>query len=134
VLVTTPSAEFQMGGPPYTVPVSITDVSQLGSVTLTITYDPKVLRASSVAPGTFMQQGGVTPTFLPRIDEAAGRIDIAITRTGSAPGASGTGLLAGLVFQAVGPGTARIAVTGVAMTPTGQAIPLKTTPASVSVK
>jgi hypothetical protein len=123
-----------MGGPPYTVPVSITNVSQLGSVTLTVTYDPKVLRATSVAPGTFMQQGGVTPTFLPKIDAAAGRIDIAITRTGSSPGASGTGLLAGLVFEAVAAGSTRIAVTGVAMSPTGQPIPLQMTPASVVVK
>ena len=76
-------------------------MSDLGAVTLTITYDPKVVKATSVSPGTFMQQGGVTPVFVPKIDEATGRIDIAVSRGGTAPGATGTGLLAGLVFQAV---------------------------------
>lgn len=134
LVVTVPGTELQLGGPPYTVPVGITGVSQLGSVTLTITYDPKILRATSVSPGTFMQQGGASPAFAPKIDEAAGRIDIAIARVATAPGAAGTGLLAGLVFQAIGAGTSRITVTGVAMTPSGQAIPLQLTPASVTVK
>ena len=73
----------------------IEGVSQLGSATVTITYDPKVLSAISVSPGPFMQQGGVQPTFLPKIDEVAGRIDIAIARPVSSPGAAGDGLARG---------------------------------------
>ena len=38
-----------------------------------------------------MRQGGVTATFTPRIDAVAGRVDIAITRSGDQAGASGTG-------------------------------------------
>ncbi len=134
VLIQLPETSLQVGGPPYTLPLRIEGVSQLGSATVTITYDPKVLKATSVSPGPFIQQGGVQPTFLPKIDEVAGRIDIAIARPVSSPGAAGDGWLAGLVFQAVAPGTARLNVTAVAKTPTGQDIPLQVSPATVVVK
>jgi len=134
VLVQLPETSLQVGGPPYTLPLRIEGVSQLGSATISITYDPKVLRATSVSPGPFVQQGGVQPTFLPKIDEVAGRIDIAIARPVSSPGAAGDGWLAGLVFQAVAPGTTRLSVTAVAKTPTGQDIPLQVAPATVVVK
>jgi hypothetical protein len=135
LIISAPAAEFQMGGAPYTVPLNISNVSQLGTITATITYDPAVLKADAVVQGTFMQQGGVTPTFSPKIDAAAGRIDVVITRGPDQPGANGAGLIAGIVFKAVGGGTARIAIVGVATTPTGQAIPIQTgPPATVIVK
>jgi general secretion pathway protein D len=129
-----PEAALQVGGPPYNVPVRIEDVAQLGSVTLTVTYDPKVVKAVNVSQGSFMQQGGQTPVFAPKIDEAAGRVDIAIARAPAAPGAAGSGGLAGLVFEAVGPGTTTLTVTGVAMSPTGQPIAVKMAPVTVVVK
>jgi hypothetical protein len=135
ILVSAPTGDMQLGGQPYTVPVSVTNVSDLGAVTLTITYDPKVIKATSVSPGTFMQQSGVTPTFVPKIDEANGRIDIAISRGAGAPGAAGTGLLAGLVFQAVGAGQSRITVAGVALSPEGKPINIQLPPGvTVTVK
>jgi len=135
ILLSVPTTELQMGGAPYTVPLSVTQVSGLSAVTVTITYDPKVVKATSVSPGTFMQQGGVTPVFAPKIDEAAGRIDIAVTRGGTAPGAAGTGLLAGLVFQAVGPGTSKISVTGIALGADGKPIQVQfPTPGVLTVK
>ena len=81
-----------------------------------------------------MQQGGIQPTFVPKIDEATGRIDIAIARPATAPGASGTDWLAGIVFQAVGAGQSRISVTAVLMTASGQPIAVQTVPATVVVK
>lgn len=135
ILITVPAAEMQAGGQPYTVPVSVTGVSQLGALTLTITYDPKVLKATNVSMGPFMSQGGITPTFVPKIDTATGRIDIAISRGGTNPGASGTNMLVGIMFQAVGAGTSSISVTGTALTPAGQVIPIQMPPAGkVTVK
>ena len=127
-----PTTDLQAGGPPYTMAVSASNVSQLGAVTLTITYDPKVLKATSVASGTFMSQGGVTPTFVPKIDEAAGRIDIAVTRGGNAPGVAGAGTIAGIMFQAIAPGSAKVTLTGTAMNPTGQALTVQM-PAAATV-
>jgi hypothetical protein len=101
---------------------------------VTITYDPKVLRATSVTQGTFMAQGGVSPTFTPKIDQEAGRIDIALARPGDETGVSGDGLLAGIVFEAISAGSSQISVAGVATAPNGQAVPLRMVPASVTVR
>jgi len=119
---------MQNGGQPYTMPISITNVSQLGAVTLTITYDPKILKAVSASAHPWMSQGGVTPTFVPKIDAVNGRIDIAIMRPGTVPGASGTGMLAAVVFQGVGAGSSKITITGTALTPESKPITLTVPP------
>ena len=75
----------------YTVPVSINNASRASVMTLTITYNPNVLRVRNVQDGTFMRQGGVATTFTPQIDAVAGRVDIAITRTGDGRGGFGMG-------------------------------------------
>ena len=135
LLVNAPAGEFQMGGAPYSVPISLSNASQVGTVTITVTYDPAILKAEAVVQGSFMQQGGVTPTFTPKIDAAAGRVDIVITRGADQPGANGTNTLAGIVFKGVASGSSKITVVGVAMTPGGQAIPVQPgPPASVVVK
>jgi hypothetical protein len=134
ITLAAPDSGMQIGGPPYTMPVRISGVSQVGQVTLTVTYDPKILRATVVSPGAFMQQGGVQATFIPKIDDAVGRIDVAIARPATVPGASGADWLAGIVFQAVGEGQARIAITAVVMSASGQPIPVQTGPVTVVVK
>jgi hypothetical protein len=103
-------------------------------MTLTVTYNPNVLRVRNVQEGTFMRQGGVTASFTPRIDAATGRVDIAVTRTGDQAGASGTGLLAALMFDGVGTGTSTIQVSGVASSPEGTPVTLVFTPVTVTVR
>ncbi len=138
VSVVPPGTEFSMGGGPYNVPVIISGVSQLGSMTLTVTYNPAVLRAQSASMGKAMQQGGVTPAFTPKIDQAAGRIDIVVARPSGQNGASipaGTqDLLAGIVFAPVGAGSSPITLSGVALTSNGQPIPLNFVSTNVTVK
>jgi Flp pilus assembly secretin CpaC len=134
VIVTPPGTEFRVAGGPYTVPVSINNVSRASMMTLTITYNPNVLRVRTAQDGTFMRQGSVATTFTPRIDAATGRVDIAITRTGDQAGASGSGLLSALVFDAVGPGGSVIQVSGVASTPEGAPIALQFNPVTVTVR
>ncbi len=103
VIVTAPP-EMRVASGPSTVPLSVNNASRLSAMTLTVTFNPNVLRVRTVQEGTFMRQGGVTASFTPRIDAVAGRVDIAITRSGDQAGASGTGLLAALLFDAVGHG------------------------------
>ena len=134
VIITPPGTEFRIAGGPYTVPVSINNASRVSMMTLTVTYNPNVLRVRTVQDGTFMRQGGVATTFTPRIDAATGRVDIAITRTADQAGASGAGLLAALVFDAVGPGGSIVQVSGVASTPEGGAINLQFNPVTVTVR
>jgi hypothetical protein len=134
VIVTPPGTEFRVAGGPYTVPVSINNASRLSMMTLTVTYNPSVLRVRTAQDGTFMRQGSVATSFTPRIDAATGRVDIAITRTADQAGASGSGLLAALVFDAIGPGGSMIQVSGVASTPEGAPINLQFTPVNVTVR
>ena len=133
IAVTAPQ-EFRVAGGPYTVPLSVSNASRISTVTLTVTYNPAVLRARTVQEGTFMRQGGVTAMFTPRIDAATGRVDIAVTRSGDASGASGAGLIGALLFDAVGPGNSLIQISGVASSPEGTALPLQFAPASVTVR
>ena len=75
-------AEFRVGAGPYTVPISVMGASQLSSVSITLTFNPAVLRVRSVQEGSFMRTGGINAAFTQQVDSAAGRVDIAITRTG----------------------------------------------------
>jgi general secretion pathway protein D len=135
IIMSTPGTEFALSGGPYPVPVMAANLSQVGTVALTITYNPAVLRAMTVNQGTFMNQGGVATTFVPKIDAAAGRVEIVISRTAGQSGASGvTGLLAAIQFQAVAAGTSQISVTGVITGVGGQPIVVQMVPANVVVK
>jgi len=116
------------------VPVALNNASRVSVMTLTITFNPKVLRVRNVQDGTFMRQGGIATTFTPQIDAVNGRVDIAITRTGDQVGASGAGLLAALLFDAVGPGSAIINASGVANTPEGTPVALQFSPVTVTVR
>lgn len=123
-----------MGGQPYNVPLTVSNASGLSSLTLTVTYNPAVVRATMVNEGNLMRADGSTTAFVPRIDPSTGRIDLAITRPGDKVGATGGGLLASIVFEAIGPGQSQIAVAGVGMNAAGQQVPLQLVPATITVK
>jgi general secretion pathway protein D len=134
VIVTAPSAPLTTGAP-YTVPISVEGIREpLGVLSLTVTYDPTVLRAVNVVQGTHMQQGGVTTTFAPKIDASTGRVDIAIARPFDRPGATGNAVIAAVAFEAVRSGTSPVTVQGVLTTTTGQSIPVQMVSGSVTVK
>jgi hypothetical protein len=71
-----------------------------------------------------MRSGGANATFTPQVDAATGRIDVALVRGGDTTGVAGTGLLAAILFDAVGAGSASITVTGAATGPRGTPVPL----------
>jgi general secretion pathway protein D len=125
ILLSPPGPEFRVGAGPYTVPVSIAGASQLSSVTLTITFNPAALRVRVVQEGSFLRTGGVQAAFTQQVDAASGRVDMAIVRTGDQTGVAGTGLLAAIVFDAVGGGAANLSVTGAAAGPRGTPVSLQ---------
>jgi general secretion pathway protein D len=125
VVVSPPSPDFRVGGGPYTLPISVTGASRLSSMSLTVTYNPAVLRVRTVQEGSFMRSGGVQAAFTNRADAAAGRVDIAIVRPGDTTGVAGTGLLAALVLDAIGPGPANLQITGSGTAPGGEPISLQ---------
>ena len=134
IIVTPAGTDFRVGGGPYITPISINNASRLTTLTLTITYNPAVLRVRSVQEGTFMRQGGAVASFTPKIDAVNGRVDIAVTRTGDAVGAAGSGLIASLLIDAVAPGGSMIQVTGVATGPDGVPLQVQFSPVTVTVR
>ena len=132
VIVTPPGTTFRAGAGPYTVPLSITNVSRLSAISLTLTFDANLLRVRSVQEGSFMRTGGANATFTNQV--APGRVDITITRAADATGASGTGLLGAVLFEAVGPGTATLTVSGAATGPGGTPMGLSFRPVTVQVQ
>jgi general secretion pathway protein D len=134
ILVSVPQ-EFRVGAGPYTVPISITGASQISSVSLTVTYNPSVLRVRVAQEGPFLRSGGVQASFTQQGDPSAGRLDLAIVRPGDVTGVAGTGLVAALLFETVGPGTANLAVNGSASAPGGTPVVLQFAPVpTVNVK
>jgi general secretion pathway protein D len=130
IVVTPPGPEFRVGGGPYTVAISATNATRLSGLSLTMTFNPAVVRVRAVQEGSFMRAGGVQATFTQMVDAVTGRIDIAVVRTGDATGVAGTGLLAAIVFDAVGGGAANLSVTGTATAPGGTPASLQLTPIS----
>jgi type II secretory pathway component GspD/PulD (secretin) len=128
LVMSVPGPEFRIGGGPYLVPVSVTGASQLSSVTVTVTYNPSVLRLVNVQEGSFMRAGGVAASFNQQPDPTAGRVDIAIVRRGDVTGVAGTGLLAGLLFEPIAAGQANLSVTGSATGPNGVPLSLQFAP------
>lgn len=81
-----------------------------------------------------MRSGGVNAAFTQQVDAAAGRVDVAITRVGDSTGASGVGLLAAVLFDAIAPGAADLTATATANGPGGTQIPLVIPPVVVTVR
>lgn len=134
IAVTPPSTPLQMGGQPYIVPLTVANANGLSSLTLSVTYNPAVLRATVVNEGSLMRADGAATSFVPKIDPNTGRIDIAITRPGDKTGASGNGPLASIVFEAIGAGSSQIALSGLAMNAAGGSVLVQFIPAAVTVR
>ncbi len=126
--------QLQAGSGPYNVPIQIADVTQLGTIRMTISYDPKILKARNVTQGNFLSTGGVTTVFTPKIDDAIGRVEIVISRPAGAPGVSGGGFLGALVFDTLAAGPANMTMTVTALTPAAQPIAVQLGSLSVVVK
>jgi hypothetical protein len=117
------------------MPISIAGATQLSSLSITITFDPSVVKSPTVTQGSFTAQtDGAAPTFVPRVDASAGRIDIALSRPSVPAGSSGSGLLAALMFTAGAAGSTDFTATGIATSITGQSLPVEFTPARIVVK
>jgi hypothetical protein len=134
VSVVAPAGDVRVAGGPYMVPIYINGASGVSTVTITLQYNPAALRIRTIQEGNFLKQGGANVVFAPNTDAALGRVDLTFVRTADAIGASGAGLLAGILFDAVGSGTSPLALSGVAAGPGGANIPVQFSPATVVVR
>jgi hypothetical protein len=106
----------------------------ISTMSLTVRYNPAVLRVRGVQEGSFMRQGGLSSGFAQQVDSANGRIDITFTRPGDTTGATGGNLVAAVLFDPVAAGSATLTISGVAAGPTGAAVTLQFAPAAVTVR
>ncbi len=134
LLVTPPGPEMSVGGGPYTVPISVSNVPRVSTLSVTLTFNPALLRVRAVQEGSFMRQGGVNASFTQQVDPVAGRVDITVVRGQDVVGASGTGLVAALVVEAVAAGSTSLTAAGTATDPGGAAVPVTAAPAAVTVR
>jgi general secretion pathway protein D len=132
VLLSPPGTTFRVGGGPYTVPISITGATRLSTITLTLTFDPALLRVRSIQEGSFMRTGGASATFNQQVGN--GRVDITISRGADALGATGTGVLAVVLFDAVAPGSVSLVPSGAGTGPGGTAMGLQFRPVTITVQ
>ena len=112
--------------------MTIVNATRLTALTLTLTYDPAILRVRSVQEGSFLRTGGATATFTQQ--QSAGRVDVTIVGTSDATGATGTGPVAAVVFDAIAPGTATLALSGAGTGPGGTTMGLQFRPATITVQ
>jgi hypothetical protein len=134
VSVIAPQGEVRVGAGPYLIPVYMSGVSRASTVTVTVTFNPLYLRVRTLQEGSFLRQGAANVVFTPNIDTAAGRIDLTFVRTGDTAGASGSGVLAAIQFDAVAAGNSPLTVSGLSTNPAGETIPLQFVPASVVIR
>jgi hypothetical protein len=129
-----PPIEMRVGSGPYTIPISIANATRVSTLTLSITYNPALIRIRNVQEGTFMRQGGMVPAFSSQVDDKSGRIDIVVTRPGDKTGASTAGLLAALLVEPLTAGTGSLGWSGSAAVPGGGAAALQFMPAGITVR
>jgi hypothetical protein len=132
VILTPPATPFRVGGGPYTVPITVSNASRLSTISITVAFDATRLRARSVQEGSFMRSGGANATFAQQ--PGNGRVDITITRPNDVVGASGTGLLGSILFDAIAPGPAPLTISGVASGPGGTPMGLQLRPVTIVVQ
>ena len=114
------------------MPLSVVNAVRLSTITITLTYDASLLRVRSVNEGSFMRSAGASATFTQQ--SGPGRLDITVTRSADAVGATGTGLLGAVLFDAVAPGTSPLSVTGTATGPGGTEMGLQFRSASITIQ
>ena len=132
VLISPPGPTFRVGGGPYTVPLLINDASRISTVTLTLIFDPTKLRVASVQEGSFLRAGGVPVVFTQSV--SGNRVDITLSRSSDATGASGTGVLSAILFNAIAPGPVTLTLSGTATGPGGVGMGLRFAPVTVTVQ
>ena len=82
--------------------------------------------------GSFLRAGGVPVVFSQAVN--GNRVDITLSRNADATGASGTGVLAAILFEAIAPGPVTMTLSGTATGPGGTGMGLRFAPVTVTVQ
>lgn len=104
-----PAVETQLSSA-VTVNLQLENVTDLFTAPLRLKFDPKVLRLTSIRPGSLMTGDGEKVNFGENTLNDTGEATITLNRIPGTGGVSGSGTLVTLTFQAVGKGSAVVSV------------------------
>jgi hypothetical protein len=123
VVVSPSSASLAGAGDTVDLDIRVEDVSDLYGGRVQITFDPTVIRVVDAdprpsMPGVQITAGDFLDLFnqfvlVNEADNTAGTIDFAVTQLHPATAVSGSGVLATVEFEAVGPGRSEVALVDV---------------------
>jgi general secretion pathway protein D len=108
--VISPSA-IQKLGSTFQISIVASHATDLFSVPMQLTFDPKVVSVVSVDAGELLSRDG-EPTTLTQRDNGKGVVSIALTRPPGTSGITGEGTVITLALKAVGPGDSTLALAG----------------------
>jgi hypothetical protein len=108
VNITPPTQTVTIGSFPE-IAIEIAGISDLYAFQLSLSYDPSIVAAQTVIEGGFLPAGGTT-IFIPgSINNMMGNITFIVdSLVGDIPGATGSGILSEITFEALAPGTTLI--------------------------
>jgi general secretion pathway protein D len=128
-----PNSELPVGRE-VRLSVIVRNAAEVGTMSLTINYNPKVIFLKDVAEGGFARQLGGNVPFLKNIDNASGMCVIGFSSPQLGRGVRGGGTLAVLSFEAKAAGECLVAVTSCqAAGGTGQNVAFQTSGAQSRV-
>ena len=99
-----------VAGTRITLEVRAEMVNDLYGVAFDLSYPTSLFRLSSQSEGTFLGQGGAATTFQ-AVEPTPGTLVIGVSRLGALGGASGSGPLVTLVFDAIAAGSGNFSFT-----------------------
>ncbi|MCJ7491847.1 MAG: cohesin domain-containing protein, partial [Dehalococcoidia bacterium] len=114
-VVIDPASQQVLVGQQFTVDVMAQNISNLGAYEFTLRFNPNVINYESVANGDFLGSTGRS-VFCPAPIADGWILRFGCVTTGvGIPGASGSGQLAQVFFQAAAPGAIRLDLSAVAL-------------------
>lgn len=130
-----PSTLTMKAGETAAVGLSVSNVHDLYSVPLLLSYNPAVIRVEDIRDGGFLSGGTETIAIVQRINQSKGQAIVSEMRPPNTAGVSGSGTLFGIIIHAIAPGTSSLRILDVgARNSRQEPIRLESEPATIHVR
>jgi len=119
----------------FRISIGLRSGEEVGNMSLSLSYNPEVIRLKQIEKGSIAEQMGREVPFLQNIDGAGGTCTIGFSSPDIARGFKGSGTIATLVFESIAKGESTISVSSVsANRPSGQPISFETRESQMLVR
>ena len=130
-----PATIAQSVGKTFAVNVVLSQVQNLYSVPVQITYNPNMLEVVNVSDGNLLSRDGQPVALVHRDDPSTGTLQVTATRPPNSGGVSGEGQVFTITFLAKGPGTSTLNIARDGLRDSSmQPIPASSAQATVTVQ